>query len=176
MKKFFKYFAILIVLLFVAQFAPRPTDVWAQSSDYLWSLFIRNALTMQPDGSTSTQSSEIYFFDTGNYIYASADGKMAYVADGTSTDDHTFTGTVTISDEVTLASTVAGVDTFTTTAAADTVLISGAAATDHYFLTAKGGSVDQQDVLQAEAKADTLIVHRLASGASGLVYNWLRLN
>ena len=176
MKKFFKYFAVLIILLLVAQFAPRPTDVWAQSSDYFMSLFVRQRIVMSPDATTSTQSAEIYFFDTGNYIYASADGKMGYVADGTGSDDHTFTGTVTISDEVTLASTVAGVDTFTTTATADTVLISGAAATDHYFLTAHGGSVDQQDVLQAEAKADTLIVHRLASGASGLVYSWLRLN
>lgn len=67
-----------------------------------------------------------------------------------------------------------GVDTFATTAEADTVEILGALATDLYLVTGRGGSVDQQDVLQVEAKADTLIVHRLASGASGLVYNWFR--
>jgi hypothetical protein len=67
-----------------------------------------------------------------------------------------------------------GVDTFTTTAEADTVEISGALATDLYLVTGRGGSVDQQDVLQVEAKADTLIVHRLSGGASGLVYNWFR--
>lgn len=67
-----------------------------------------------------------------------------------------------------------GVDTFATTATADTVVISGALATDLYLVTGRGGSVDQQDVLQVEAKADTLIVHRLASGASGLAYNWFR--
>jgi len=70
---------------------------------------------------------------------------------------------------------VAGIGTFTGTAEHDTVLISGALATDLYFLTGRGSTVDQQDVLQAEAKADTLIVHRLASGQSGLTYNWLRV-
>ena len=69
-----------------------------------------------------------------------------------------------------------GSDAFTTTAAADTVLISGALATDKYWITAYGSAaVDQQDVLQAEAKADTLIVKRLANGASGLTYSYLRL-
>lgn len=67
-----------------------------------------------------------------------------------------------------------GVDTFTTTATADTVEISGALATDLYLVTGRGGSVDQQDVLQVEAKADTLIVHRLAAGKSALSYNWFR--
>lgn len=78
-------------------------------------------------------------------------------------------GIITLADGITIGS-----DAFTTTAAADTVLLSGALATDIYFITGKGGSVDQQDVLQVEAKADTFIVHRLASGASGLTYNWLR--
>ena len=82
---------------------------------------------------------------------------------------------ITITGDVSLGSTVLGSDAFTTTATADTVVISGALATDKYFVTGKGGSVDQQDVLQVEAKADTLIVHRLASGASALEYNWLRI-
>ena len=85
-------------------------------------------------------------------------------------------GNITHLNSITVDSaTVAGVDTFVTTATADTVVISGALATDLYFVVGRGGSVDQQDVLQVEAKADTLIVHRLASGASALVYNWLRI-
>jgi len=172
----FKYFVLFLVLLFVLQFAPRPSEVCAQSGNYLMSLFIRQRLTMSPDATTSTQSSEIYFFDTGNYIYASADGKMAYVADGTSTDDHSFTGTVTFSDEITMASTVCGNNVFAGTATTDTVVIAGATANDRYFITGKGGSVDQQDVLQAEAMSGQLVVHRLAAGASGLAYNWLRIN
>jgi len=36
---------------------------------------------MLPDATTSTQSSEIYFFDTGMYIYASVDGQLDVVAD-----------------------------------------------------------------------------------------------
>ena len=68
-----------------------------------------------------------------------------------------------------------GVDAFTTTATADTVVISGALATDIYIVNGRGGSVDQQDLLQVEAKADTLIVHRLAAGASALSYNWYRI-
>ena len=68
-----------------------------------------------------------------------------------------------------------GTDVFVTTAQVDTVLIPGSVATDKYFITGIGGSVDAQDVLQAEAKVDTLIVHRLASGASALEYMWIRV-
>jgi len=68
-----------------------------------------------------------------------------------------------------------GSDVFTTTAAADTVLVSGLLATDYVLITGTkiAGAVDQQDVLQTEAKADTLIVHRLASGKSAQTYDYL---
>ena len=90
----------------------------------------------------------------------------------------TVSGAVNITKSpITLADNVsAGVDTFATTAEADTVLITGATATDLYFVTGVGGSVDQQDVLQVEAKVDTLVVHRLAAGASGLIYAWIRFS
>ena len=67
-----------------------------------------------------------------------------------------------------------GTGTFTTTVEHDTVLISGALNTDSYLLTPKGTAADPQDVLFAEPKADTLIVHRPASGTSGLVYFYWR--
>lgn len=67
-----------------------------------------------------------------------------------------------------------GVGAFDTTATTDTVLVTGALATDLYLVTGVGGSVDQQDILQVEALADKFVVHRLASGASGLAYNWFR--
>ena len=70
---------------------------------------------------------------------------------------------------------VMGVDAFSATETTDTVTISGAAATDFYVISGSGGSVDQQDVLQWEALAGKLVVHRLASGASGLSYSWLRI-
>lgn len=73
--------------------------------------------------------------------------------------------------------TVAGTNVFTTTAAADTVVISGTLSTDIFVVSGvyTSGTVDQQDVLQAYAKTDTLIVIRLASGESALKYNWIRL-
>ncbi|MCA9386317.1 hypothetical protein KC717_06755 [Candidatus Dojkabacteria bacterium] len=68
-----------------------------------------------------------------------------------------------------------GVSAFTTTDETDTVLIPGALATDLYIVTGVFTSaIDQQDILQVEAKADTLIVHRMASGESALGYNWFR--
>jgi hypothetical protein len=55
------------------------------------------------------------------------------------------------------------------------VTISGALTTDIYIVQGRGGSVDQQDVLQVEALAGKLVVHRLADGASGLAYHWYRI-
>lgn len=110
-----------------------------------------------------------------NFDSITLSGDLVVGDDITVTDDVTVGGDISITGAVALGSTVAGQDTFTTTATADTVLISGALATDLYFVNGVGGSVDQQDVLQVEAKVDTLIVHRLADGASALPYNWLRI-
>ena len=71
---------------------------------------------------------------------------------------------------------VAGRDAFGTTLEKDTVVISGAEATDIYLITPISETIDAQDnVIQAVAKEDTLIVIRPASGASGLEYFWLRI-
>jgi len=69
---------------------------------------------------------------------------------------------------------LSGSAAFTTTATADTVLISTATVLDKYLLTPYGASVDSTDVLMGEAKVDTLIVHRPAGGTSGLTYHWWR--
>ena len=82
---------------------------------------------------------------------------------------------ITVTGDVDLGDTVVGQDAFTTTATADTVSVTGGLATDIYMVTGIGGSVDQQDVLQVEAISGGFIVHRLASGASALEYNWLRI-
>lgn len=69
-----------------------------------------------------------------------------------------------------------GTNVFTTTAVADTVIISGATTSDVYFISPKyTAGVDQQDILQWRAKTDTLIVTRMADGESALEYGWLRI-
>lgn len=118
----------------------------------------------------------------GTIAFTDGSNNLMTIVDNGTTGNVTITGQGIISGNTQLngthldvSTTIAGQDTFATTASADTVVISGALESDLYFLTGVGGSVDQQDVLQAEAKADTLIVHRLASGASDLVYNWFRV-
>lgn len=97
---------------------------------------------------------------------------------GVSVSGGTLTSTTltspTISGFITGGSTIRGSSAFTLTEAVDTVVISGLLATDIVMVSGEYVSgVDQQDVLQAEIKADTLIVHRLASGESAGAYNWL---
>ena len=65
---------------------------------------------------------------------------------------------------------------FATTAETADVAIDGAAITDIYFVAGEFTlGVDQQDVLQWEATADGLTVHRLADGESALNFSWLRV-
>lgn len=88
----------------------------------------------------------------------------------------TITGTLTTSGAIALPSTVVGENAFTTTAETDTVVISGALATDTYFISGQFTSaIDQQDILQWEAIAGKLVVHRMAAGESALKYSWLRI-
>jgi hypothetical protein len=68
-----------------------------------------------------------------------------------------------------------GSDAFSGTAAADTIVNANFASTDYFFLSITGsGAPTSEDILSAEAKTDTLIVHR-AGGTSGLTYNWWRI-
>ena len=98
----------------------------------------------------------------------------AYIEDGTNAFDYPLSQDSLIN--LLLPSTKVGTDVFTTTAETDTVTISGALATDIYFVTGQFTSaIDQQDILQWEALAGKLVVHRMAAGESALKYSWLRI-
>jgi hypothetical protein len=80
----------------------------------------------------------------------------------------------TVVDFLNGGSLLRGTGTFTTTAEVDTTLISSLLATDIVVVSGVYvAGVDQQDVLQAEVKADTLIVHRLAAGESAGAYSYI---
>ncbi|HYD20013.1 MAG TPA: Ig domain-containing protein [Flavipsychrobacter sp.] len=77
-------------------------------------------------------------------------------------------------DEMT---TSTGSASFTTTAATDTVLITGGEATDLYWLQQTGtGGLVAEDLLRVEAISGGFVAHRTGGGgsASGLTYNWIR--
>lgn len=83
---------------------------------------------------------------------------------------------LTLSGDLILPSTVIGENVFTTTGETDTVVIAGALATDSYIVSGQFTvAIDQQDILQWEAIAGGLVVHRMASGESALKYSWLRI-
>ena len=176
-----KLFVLLFVLLFT--FGAYAQDPWLTCYDgteatnfytvedttqlKLLNAPLGNAVMLKSIGATDDAYGGIFTVETST---ATADLKNIFAHPNTS-----YRWMRAGSKDLFLQSTTVGSNVFTTTATADTVVISGALATDNYFITGTGGSVDQQDVLQAEAKADTLIVHRLASGASALTYDWLRI-
>lgn len=83
---------------------------------------------------------------------------------------------IQINDAVELDSTdIIGTAAFTGTETLDTVVNSNFLSTDFFFLSQRSGSPDAQDILTYTAVAGTLFTYRLASGASGLNYNWLRI-
>jgi hypothetical protein len=89
----------------------------------------------------------------------------------------TITSTLTITGEVTFPVAVCDTNAFTTTAETDTVTVSGAAITDKYIVTMRGGTLDAQDtMLMVEPTATGFVLHRPAGGLSGLAYTWIRLN
>ena len=83
-------------------------------------------------------------------------------------------GPIGSTNEAKISTIEYGIGTFTGTEQLDTVVIGGGLATDHYLLSPEGTAADPQDVLFYEAIADSLIVHRPASGTSGLTYTWWR--
>ncbi len=101
--------------------------------------------------------------------------QVAWIAlvDLDDTGELSVTGRTTLLSGLTGNAAIRGTNAFTTTAAADTVLVAGLLSTDFVLVAGKYvGGVDQQDVLQAEVKTDTLIVHRLSSGESAGAYNY----
>lgn len=96
--------------------------------------------------------------------------------DATITGDAGITGNLTVTGYLDLSSLVMGTNVFTTTAETDTVLIAGAVNTDVYIVCGQFTSaIDQQDILQWEAIAGGLVVHRMAAGESALKYSYIRL-
>ena len=78
--------------------------------------------------------------------------------------------------EIQLGALTIGTNVFTTTAAVDTVVITGTTTTDIFIISGKYvAGVDQQDVLQWSCTTDTLFVTRLAAGESAGAYSWLRI-
>lgn len=80
--------------------------------------------------------------------------------------------TIFISSNIATDTPVAGENAFTTTAIRDTVLLTGALATDFYTLTPENDT--SQTPLSYIAKAETLIVLRKAGGTSALGYAYAR--
>lgn len=88
----------------------------------------------------------------------------------------TTTGAIQVGTTFSLDSLVSiGTNVFATTAAADTVVVTGTT-TDDVFLVSPiyVAGVDQQDVLEVTVKTDTLIINRIAAGESALKYGWVR--
>ena len=69
-------------------------------------------------------------------------------------------------------------NSFTTTAATDTVVISGASTGDFYYVqkVGTGGTTTLLDILEVEAISTGLVVHRTGGvgSTSGMSYNWFR--
>lgn len=103
-------------------------------------------------------------------------------SDGTDVVNIANSGQITTASDVVFsagtlnASTVmSGSDSWSGTAQADTVAVSGAADTDRYMITLTGTAAPNgNDIARVEATATGFIVRRLASGTSGLTYTWFR--
>lgn len=68
---------------------------------------------------------------------------------------------------------ITGDNTFTTTALLDTVLITGALATDVYIIQMKDTTATK--LTTYTAKAESLVVTRAYGGTSGASYQWYRI-
>lgn len=79
-------------------------------------------------------------------------------------------GTISMKD-----TTAVGIGVFTTTAQVCTLTVQQAAVTDNYLLTPIGTTVTSNDVLSAESITTGVIVHRPASGTSGLSFFYMRI-
>uniref|UniRef100_A0A6H1ZG04 Uncharacterized protein n=1 Tax=viral metagenome TaxID=1070528 RepID=A0A6H1ZG04_9ZZZZ len=102
-------------------------------------------------------------------------------------DDETGTGlavfgtsptitTPTFSGIVTGAAALRGTNSFTTTATADTIVISGVSASSIFVVSINDATPVANDLLGWTATTDTLFVHRVAGTTSGLAYSYIRIN
>jgi hypothetical protein len=122
---------------------------------------------------TDTSSIHAKFSSLGsptfNIIGKAGDALSKVDSTGTTTTNQTITGTFTGS------ALTRGTDAFTTTAETDTVTISGASVNDFYTITLTGTAAPSaNDAIRLEATATGFVLHRAASGTSGLTYVWKR--
>lgn len=82
-------------------------------------------------------------------------------------------GWANLTDGVKDSFAVAGTDTFTTTATADTITITGMSTTSYVVVTPQGSTYNVNDILFAKPETNKLIVKRNAGGTSGLKYTWI---
>lgn len=117
-----------------------------------------------------TGAHKSYYRDSGLYVYSSANGQLDLVAD---TEVQIAATTIDLNGVTAFSTSVCDTNAFTTTATTDTVTIAGVVTGSVFIVSGmKTSAVDQQDVLEWEAIAGKLVVHRLAAGESGLKYSW----
>ena len=122
--------------------------VWAQESGYFRSIFVATELQINSGAALDVN------------------GDATYAGDLTIESGGEIVGSSTL---------LVGTGTFGTTEQEDTVVVTGILATDDFVLSLEAAASDPQDVLSWNVVADTLFVHRPASGASGLTYTYLRI-
>jgi len=75
-----------------------------------------------------------------------------------------------------VGSTGAATNSFTTSATADTVVVSGLTATSVVVVNITDASPVANDLLSVTVTTDTFFVHRPAGTTSGLTYSWFRVD
>ena len=173
---------IFLFLLFTASLFAQSFKTVGDTTDLKTLVWNQPVLLLQFGGSTfdrtgggifqvidSTYAEGIHAFDhpwSGKQW-----ARVQYLGGASASFNSLYTNTLSLDSLVSI-----GTDAFTTTAEKDTVVISGAEATDSYFIQPISETLDAQDVqFQTVSKEDTLIVTRPASGASGLNYHYLRI-
>lgn len=151
-------FLVLLASLFVYG---QDTETTVIGGKHIGSQVSNRPLMMR--GLKLYKDATIRFRTDTTYIYSSGDDTLTIDAGLV-----IFTGGIE-------AQALADTNVFTTTATNDTVVVPGTTTSSMFLVSGSGLTVDQQDVLQWTAKADTLIVTRLAAGASGLKYSWWRV-
>jgi hypothetical protein len=107
-------------------------------------------------------------YDAAGFRYLLADTIKAKVVTGV--DDFTIGGAFSGSAEM------RGDNAFVGTAATDTVTVSGAGSDDFYMITLKGyAAPSANDAVMVQNTATGFVLHRAASGTSGLAYAWFRV-
>ena len=136
------------------------------------SVFAQDTETTKIFGNNIGHVSNRPTFSRGLTVYT--DGTLRF-RDATAYLYSPESGVISSAGQFQFNTTSADTNAFATTAATDTVLITGVVTNSIFIVSAMktSGTVDQQDILQWEAIDGALVVHRMASGESGLKYSYL---